>query len=329
MTVVRTARQIGVLVALSVVAVAQSVLVDLHPGFDPTRGATTLHSMRATTRGLCLAMSTSALDSRVFWSDGTASGTVLLPIVGALESVRNVHERADAVLVAMDRSLWRTDGLPANTIRLWHGAEHGRQLVTAAGLTWFVGRDTVGGPHRIWFTDRTVAGTQAVAECPGTGTWLANGRWAWLVSGGYSLRLCDSLTRAVTVVQQFQCITEIKPLGTRVLLMADAFGGGVEPWVSDGTAAGTVRLAAAITGGCTGGTSGFHDGDDVTVPESADGLRRTRGVPGERWSARRGAVDRGSGANWRAHVGGCSGRGVGQCANVVLSPRRPGAFRRQ
>ncbi len=110
--------------------------------------------------------------------------------------------------------LWRTDGSPQGTallkdVRLGGAGSAPRGFFALGGLVYFGADDGQAGVE-LWKTDGTAVGTSLVKDV--------------LVGPGHGF------------------IRFVGALGGRVVFAADD-GSGSEPWVSDGTAAGTVKLA--------------------------------------------------------------------------------------
>lgn len=173
-------------------------------------------------------------------SDGTAAGTreLLDANAGRISDPENfvaVGSRIvfSAVVGSAGREPWVTDGTSAGTVLLADVYPGG----TDSGATWF--RAAAGhlvfyaddGTHgsEPWVTDGTTAGTLMLADVwPGSGGWLP-----------------EPDLGAVTAV-----------IGAETVFVARSPGSGIEPWISDGTPAGT-RLLRDIAPG-TGDSAPRH-----------------------------------------------------------------------
>ena len=190
------------------------------------------------------------------------------------------------------RELWRTDGTPAGTFRIHEGGYNPLQMTEAMGLLAFTApMDTAGG-YGVWLTDGTAAGTRLIVASDvfamsGTtdGLILAftnelinryDGTSLQFVSGGpaatevfampgyvlveranpASFQIIDTGTRATSTIANATDPRGFEALsGNRV-----AFVAGNQPWITDGTAAGT-RAIRAPGGGAFTGVGDFAEMD--------------------------------------------------------------------
>ncbi|HEV7507427.1 MAG TPA: ELWxxDGT repeat protein [Thermoanaerobaculia bacterium] len=164
-------------------------------------------------------------------SDGTAAGTRTVP---PFDHAGNRRPEVNSILgtlggslffVGLDRfssyQLWKTDGTPRGTLRLTSSppSPPGSVLLPMGGAA--LGDRFVfqGADFHLWTTRGTRASTQRLAGCPG-GCPLAQLNAAWLVHDG------------------------------KLFFSGSTPGPGEEPWVTDGTAAGTRRLGDLCPGSC-------------------------------------------------------------------------------
>jgi ELWxxDGT repeat protein len=162
--------------------------------------------------------------------------------------------------------LWRTDGTPGGTaqfdaqsaIIMQEGA------ITANGKALFMGGQAIAPgvinqftPINIWLTDGTLAGTQQIssfAESISTPTVVAVGNQVLFAAGasqdpaGQELWASDGTTAGTTLVKDINPgpgdsnPDQLTYARGRLLFMADDGVTGRLPWISDGSAAGTLRL---------------------------------------------------------------------------------------
>jgi ELWxxDGT repeat protein len=181
---------------------------------------------------------TPGLSFALWKTDGTAAGTVeMAPASTAafsIELLPVIQPFNGGVLffgqdAAHGIELWKSDGTPAGTV-LVKDVEPGPRgsigfgdiaIAVAAGTAYFRGTTLAHGSE-LWKTDGTDAGTAEVKNIQA----LAS-----------SLRVFNGVTEA-----PFQSVAG------KVLFAADDGATGVEPWVSDGTAAGTSLLADLAPG---------------------------------------------------------------------------------
>jgi ELWxxDGT repeat protein len=200
-------------------------------------------------------------------SDGTAAGTSLvaelepgpepsLPPTVLASAVAG--GKLFLLLVEYDGgvSLWRTDGTAAGTIRLrdsssspvpWNYTE-----LRAVGGTVFLTLYSNDLGLQLWATDGTVAGTRKVVDAgPGKavvnpfGLTELNGKLYFFATGADDLAglwQTDGTEAGTVQVKSFGASFEAQPLPAvhagRLWFFAAA-PSGIEPWSSDGTAAGT------------------------------------------------------------------------------------------
>ena len=240
-------------------------------------------------------------------SDGTAAGTSLLADINpgaAGSNVRSfVQVRGIAYFVAWDGSeqnLWRTDGTRGGTWRLaphpGAGPSAPERLVVdeASGLLYFLASARDSG-HEWWRSDGTPAGTGLLVDLvpgplsPTVGDAAAAGGrlfFAAAVGNQVSTLWCvDSGPSGARVVRDPLAGGPREPTNLfscedRILFVASSAAEGAEPWVSDGTEAGT-HLLADLTPGPVGFSAGsfFKTGaGDVlffSPPGNSPGIWRT------------------------------------------------------
>jgi ELWxxDGT repeat protein len=202
--------------------------------------------------------------SELWRTDGTDAGTTQVADInpGAPSSNPQRFGVANGFLYfraedATGRELWRTDGVTTTQVaNIAPGAAHSDpdDVVPVAGGAMFTANDGTNG-RELWRTNGTPAGTTLVAS----------------IAPGPEGSNPHTLT----------------PLGNRVVMAADdnSVTSNVEPWISDGTAAGTTKLkegAASLNEGS--GPDGFTQLGGVLYFEANDRhhgseVWRTDGTP--------------------------------------------------
>lgn len=211
-------------------------------------------------------------------SDGTTAGTALVADIapGSAAGIALGHQpfpvRRELAISGgklffpaddgtHGEELWTTDGTTAGTqlVKDVHtGSDDGRPLhLCAANGTVFFRAVLAGFVRELWKTDGTEAGTQRVAGTAPTsfGHCLGN---RYFFDGesdaaGSELWTSDGTEAGTVLVEDILSGPQgslngtfglgVGPVGSRLLFWADDGTHGLEPWVSDGTADGTLLLA--------------------------------------------------------------------------------------
>jgi ELWxxDGT repeat protein len=245
--------------------------------------------------------------SPLWRTDGTVPGTQLL--LPALPDMDFRDERMHAVAGgavfmgvtdANGRELWFTDGTDAGT-RLLRDHEPGPDDSTfnaffpvPGGQLYFRDDQT----HELWFSDGTLGGTWSVSaldpqlaadglQLPAVSMGADILLWSY-AGGGQGLADRRTMWRVSTANRSITRVQDIHPRDLymvsalrsgRMLFTMDTNPYGAEPWISDGTAAGT-RLLRNLEPEPVNGSSdpvlGFHIGGDVLF--GADDGTQGRGL---------------------------------------------------
>jgi ELWxxDGT repeat protein len=233
-----------------------------------------------------------AAGDEVWFSDGSDAGTrMVTALQGDHNRVRNLLD-VDGVLyldvggLEPGSELWRSDGTTSGTTRvvdLSAGAEPVTSVWLAAGpgSLFFAAADASTGLE-LWHSDGTAAGTGPRATCfraTTVGSSIPTARWcsarrapATRCSSSPTTACTDRRSGAATAARPAPrcCATSIRairalledfalplvPVGERVVFAPRDADAGVEPWISDGTDAGTRRLADIAPGDAVPGCAG-------------------------------------------------------------------------
>jgi ELWxxDGT repeat protein len=196
---------------------------------------------------------------RVWCTDGTTAGTVQLTTMAT-----NVHEAAFAadgtLFMIIDElglgvTLWSSDGTQAGTVELlppqaWTVDPH--DLVAFDGAVWFLAGTASTGVE-LWKSDPVTGITALAAELgdgilSGAEDLLASATHLFVgVPGGITLLAGDGTQGSFVPVANLVSsdsgtFDKWAPLGNRVVFNVSGFGASAGWWVSDGTAAGTLRI---------------------------------------------------------------------------------------
>lgn len=212
-------------------------------------------SLLGETHGLLLFVADDGSTGQELWrSDGTEGGTyVLLDIhTGPSSSFPRfgVSFDGDLYFVAYDGAafpLWRTDGTSTEIVAARADAVFGG----FGGKLYFNGFDQVHGSE-LWVTDGTPGGTGLVKEVlpgpngfPPVGGFTFAGDTLYFVAGSGAIWTTDG-TEAGTAPIGGDAITfsppRMRAAGNRLYFERQDAAHGFEPWVTDGTAAGTMIL---------------------------------------------------------------------------------------
>ncbi|WP_164002990.1 ELWxxDGT repeat protein [Pyxidicoccus caerfyrddinensis] len=212
-------------------------------------------------------------------TDGTAQGTVTVAnvdpyLAGGFVSMADHIYFAGVAPGTSDIELWRSDGTTAGTQLVknigvdsgFFSSSYPDHFAVLGGVLYFRAEETWGRQH-LWRSDGTAAGTWAVKQLPeGMGNvsprnlTTVNGVLlfqAYDPEGGIELWRSDGTVAGTRRVKDIhpgpagsmaiQPMLALEPEGLVVFTASDGLS-GMEPWVSDGTEAGTRRLADLAPG---------------------------------------------------------------------------------
>ncbi|HEY0513556.1 MAG TPA: ELWxxDGT repeat protein [Thermoanaerobaculia bacterium] len=208
----------------------------------------------------------------IWSSDGTASGTHSLgPGWGNLPSLggTSFYLSSDPVNSAAPQQwLWKTDGTPAGThpVAALSTFNDGGNLTPSGGKIFVAGFEN-GGGFSLWASDGTAPGTVHISGLAHGGGFSQLGRLvdfngtlffsAYEYGYGWQLWKSDGTAPGTTLVRASGFPSDpydaaygeaaALPGGPLFFVLRDAEAGG-ELWKSDGTAAGTVRVADILPG---------------------------------------------------------------------------------
>jgi|GEM_PF-6471900 len=187
----------------------------------------------------------SSVDSRtrLAVSNGTGPGTIILdPAATGLGDIFFASVGGQALASNADASgdveLWRSDGSVLGTTRIADiGSAPGSSLisrieVTASGHRGYFAAFRTGEGYELWRTDGSTAGTLPIID-------LASGP-----TSGIPVESFGAFNNTQSAVA----------FGEKFLFVGNDGISGAEPWITDGTAAGTQRLAETLPGNNAAGS---------------------------------------------------------------------------
>lgn len=200
--------------------------------------------------------------TEVYYSDGTASGTVLLSDANpgnGWQPITSLASDGESLWFTAGYALWRSDGTPAGTVRLLalpgQSGPNPRETTPCRGGVLFCGNDTAHG-QELWFSDGTTAGTSMLMDIvPGSGgsaptRFTVVGNQVFFVAPNppwpSELWITDGTPAGTHPVQQ-QPTESLQPNhlvahAGSLYFLGHSAACGRELWVSDGTDAGTRQV---------------------------------------------------------------------------------------
>jgi len=230
-------------------------------------------------------------------TDGTDAGTIQIADLGNVSIVSTVpaangmyiltNETVFAPSLAVSSKLWKSDGTTAGTVLLKQFDPHGfstpgvditsdgqneRNYAVTGDTMFFTGYDAASGSEP-WITDGTVNGTLLLKDIkPGTGPSYADGfielngfvyfRAASVGTGAVLWRTNGTSTGTSEIAVPGLTVwsTTIAKVNNKLVFVGnDNFVLGAEPWVSDGTVAGTFILQDINPGAAGSNTSAVQN----------------------------------------------------------------------
>ncbi len=210
-------------------------------------------------------------DLELYVTDGTAAGTFLVKDIypgttGSEPESDGVEFNSEFWFRARSSTqsgyqLYHSDGTEAGTLQFVYPAELNgtiTHLYLHNGYLYFVGRTTVGNKKALWRTDGTTTGTEKIFEGDGTiatfgiinsiGDKLLGISYETVLPYTASLYSIDAVTLEVTLLKyDLDMIWQQAGYGwmldNKMVFVGKTPAEGHEPWVTDGTPAGTFMLA--------------------------------------------------------------------------------------
>jgi ELWxxDGT repeat protein len=230
-------------------------VVDLEPGPKPSLP----WALTAFRGRVWFGARTGAQGGAVWRSDGTPGGTVPVYRTGR-QVIPVLHGIVGGRLVFSEpfgrdgHRLWATDGTARGTTMLVRLPHHMRDAVIQNGRLFFISADA-GRGQELWASDGTPRGTRVLSNIPGMDAFFDN-------AGTYALYLPRTSAAGRLVFRAWDPVH------------------GIEPWVSDGTPAGTRLIKDLCPGPCRGADQVLMSSQGLFYFTGSDG---THGV--EPWAS--------------------------------------------
>src|SRR6185369_4994178 len=229
-------------------------------------------------------------DCHLWTSDGTAAGThALKEAPGARRLTAAGNRLYLIVFTGGVEQLWTSDGTPAGTMAVSHFSTvqpftDGAFFLPSGNGVFFSARTAAG--EELWTSDGTPTGTKRITDfteaSPFSGGLnqsslaAANGRPLFLIrTDNQRARLWTSAGGKAVQLTTAVLSGNLSQGAGKVFFLADDGGHGFEPWVSDGTAAGTHLIKDVCRGTCSADVSSFATIANVTYFNTHGDLWRT------------------------------------------------------
>lgn len=209
--------------------------------------------------------------SQLWKTDGTAAGTVMVRELSDVSSLANIKGTLyfTTNFASNGYDLWKSSGTAETTVKIAQidiGVHSTREIFEYKGIAYFRGEDAISGTE-LWRSNGTAQGTFRVKDInPGSAssnvielTNLNGSLYFFADDGthGYELWKSDGTAVGTTLVKDInpgagdsndRIYLEIVTIGQQLYFAADDGVSGVELWRSNGSAAGTVRVADIAAG---------------------------------------------------------------------------------
>jgi ELWxxDGT repeat protein len=243
------------LMAAAPAAFTPYLVKDINPEATP---ANSVPSSFVTLGGLALFQVQRLGQGELWRSDGTASGTYRLAENGYTEILANTGGLCFFRFQSADNRwhLWVTDGTLPGTFSLAETSAYWPSVSAAwvppQGVLYFSFEAGQGHGTELWRTDGTPGGTYEVADIvPGPGssdpTYLTSFQGRLYFAADSALWRSDGTAQGTALVRDVPAVS-IYVVGSRLVFLGTDAAHGFEPWASDGTTAGTRRIADLAKG---------------------------------------------------------------------------------
>jgi ELWxxDGT repeat protein len=233
-----------------------TVLVkDINPGSNSAFSRLITDSLVAVNNTLFFTANDGVNGVEVWKSDGTEGGTVMVKDIRAGDNgsapTRLTDVNGTLFFVAGDgtHGLWKSDGTEAGTIKLATFNRYPEWLTNVNGILFFSALK--GTNDELWKSNGTIAGTVMVKELNSVPRWLTNvnGTLFFTAVAGpnvFGLFKSDGTSMGTVLVKEVSNAVDLTRVEDKLYFRASTPSVGFQPYISDGTEAGTKPLRADL-----------------------------------------------------------------------------------
>jgi ELWxxDGT repeat protein len=213
---------------------------------------------------------------QIWETDGTPAGTVKKQDINSNYSIDELVVVGDKIFYYQNKELWSYD-TAANSLSLLKTFEYSGnvKLYSYNNQLIFAANDGISGKE-VWKSDGTVVGTSLVKDiAPNNGSSISsdfkilelnNGKFYFIANtgSGFGLYESDATSSGTVFIKSIYGIGELNGASAGDYFVFQGFdpaNGGIEPWVSDGTTAGTTILKDIYPGN----TSSMGNGKFIKI----------------------------------------------------------------
>ncbi|MCA9457750.1 MAG: hypothetical protein KC587_13885, partial [Nitrospira sp.] len=241
---------------------AGTVLVkDINPGTDSAFSSLLTDSFVAVNNMLFFTANDGVNGVEIWKSDGSEAGTVMVKDIRAGPKGSAPAELTDVngtlFFVAGDgtNGLWKSDGTEGGTIKIATFNFYPEWLTNVNGTLFFSAFHSSYGGVELWKSDGTIAGTELVRNLNGVSNswprWLTNVNGTLFftavdfipITGSFNgLFKSDGTSAGTVLVKEVSSAVDLTRVGNKLYFRALNTSVGYQPYISDGTTAGTRAL---------------------------------------------------------------------------------------
>jgi len=226
---------------------------------------------------------------QIWETNGTPAGTVKAKDINSNYFIDELVVVGNKIFFYQNKELWSFDTVSNNLLQLKTFEYSGNvKLYSFNNQLFLAANDGISGKE-VWKSDGTVAGTTLLKDIAlNSGSSISNdfkiltlnnGKFYFIAntSTGYQLYESDGTTAGTISVKPIQGIGELNGASAGNYFVFSGFdpaGGGIEPWISDGTAAGTKILKDILPGNTSsmGNSKFFKINNKIYFDTNSNGI---------------------------------------------------------